>query len=243
MYHLDSGIGTLTFSRISAVCSTGVGLPNHRIPNTPLNGLLAERQGVPMTVENLQDFAKAARAPHFNEFGKGQASFLTKNHPLTPFYVVPASSQNVSPNDSPGATLPNWNPESTTPLEKQKSQGAQGTDPQQQAYNESQTFAATLNNPNGWAVDPGFAAENTPSSDSSSSNTMQYPYRQADTSNLNKPSDVNMFQFQSGLESFNIPPDWTLTEDVPGEFENTQVGDELNILLEHGTWNNTPPGP
>jgi hypothetical protein len=239
MCHLNPEILTLTSSRISAICSTGVGLPNSRVPNTPLNGILAERQGAPMTVENLHDFAKAAQTAEFRQLREEHTRLSINHHPLTPFYgVVPDNSRTVSPNDSPGAILPNWNPESTTPLEKQN---MQGTDPKRLTNNKSRVFATAGAAPNGWSLDPNFGAENTPPSDSSSSNTMQYPYRQPEPSNLNKPSDFNMFRFQSGLESFDITPDWTLTQVEPGAFENAQVGDDLNILLDPGAWNNTSP--
>ena len=187
-----------------------------------------------MTVENLADLAKAAKATQLGQMSE-QISHIPIRKQAPSFGVMSVSSQDASPDANLDSMQPNWNAESTATLETQRVLGA---DPKQQTYYEPRASAATLGTSDNWALDPGSAAENTPLSESSSSNAFQFPYRQAEVSYPGKPSDFNVFPFQDVLETFNLPPDWNLTQELPGELDNTQVADELNILLEQGTWNN-----
>lgn len=150
---------------------------------------------------------------------------------LRPFYgILPRKPHNTKEVHRPPEGLrekhvhpsfPNWNPPANSALDESPNLN-QNTRHQQQQQRPLESRGFALSNPP-IPADPNpvsagspfnidsFLAGNTPSSDSSSSNTMQVPYRQADSSSHNKSTDHAMFQADSN--SFITASDWT--SDIP----------------------------
>jgi hypothetical protein len=87
------------------------------------------------------------------------------------------------------------------------------------------------------AVEAGPWAGNTPSTDSSSSNTRQYPYRQTDPANSGKSMDYGIFQSHM-MRSSTSPPDWIVQEQFTGmsNMESLHPNDGFDEFLANAPW-------
>jgi len=66
---------------------------NHFIPNTPINGILAERQGQPMAFQDLQDFANTMYTHRNSTNSTDSAEERIHRMLPTPMTAMPASSR------------------------------------------------------------------------------------------------------------------------------------------------------
>lgn len=186
--------------------------------------------------------------PHFGILPRELPDSPTANHPPEGIH------EHVHP------SLPNWNQPPNTALDG-PSNSNQFNKQQQSVSFESQNFAssnpvpADPNAPAGGSpfnIDS-FLAGNTPSSDSSGSNAIQFPYRQGGpNSNNQSPPDYSMFQ--GDPNSFIATTDWTT--DIPF---NTETQDDLygtlvsdrrpsptdaaRVFMETQSWSQNPQPP
>jgi hypothetical protein len=157
-------------------------------------------------------------------------------------------------------SLPNWNPPSNTALDG--SSNPKQPNQQQQQNTSFQTSGFALTNPP-VPADPNaptggspfnidsFLAGNTPSSDSSSSNTMQFPYRQADPNNQNKSPhdytitqpDSNDFLIATADWMTNQPFNTDLQDDTYSFPSDRQPSDEARQFIDTESWGRNPGPP
>ena len=160
----------------------------------------------------------------------------SSHSPLPPFGILPRNSPGSPKVNHPPEgihehvhpSLPNWNPPSGTALDgpsnsNQFNKQQQGVSFESQNFASSNPVPAEPNAPAGGSpfnIDS-FLAGNTPSSDSSGSNAIQFPYRQGGPhSNNQSPPDYSMFQ--ADPNSFIATADWTT--EIPF---NTEPQDDL----------------
>ncbi len=173
------------------------------VPNIPLNGILAERNGKPMTVADLKSFTtpESSNLPSaskgFNQYPSakrtGSESTSTGDPPsLTPpFSGIIAGSDSTSSRASPGATnvsVPGWefgikgpdqnyewNPNQPASVGSGLKIGASFASPQN---------GGIPNMPSGPFEQSNIRSENDSASNPSIPNTLQYPFRQASINRL-----------------------------------------------------------
>jgi hypothetical protein len=82
---------------------------------------------------------------------------------------------------------------------------------------------------------------NTPSSDSSSSNTRQFPFRQSESSSRKESAPSQNTWLPEGTPNFfTATPDWTMTQDELHNLENQQIITDPNAYLDDAIWNHDP---
>lgn len=253
------------------IASSGIKIG--RMPNIPMNGIIPSRGGAPMSVEDLRTFWEPSYTnengsvqvqevcQYMSNMGKGNQFFgVIPRKPEAAEKVVHLPPEGLRdkhvhpsyPNWDPPASSALSNPDHNTQSKQQKqapfetSSFAQSDPPVPTEPNVATTGGSPFN------IDS-FLAGNTPSSDSSSSRTMQMPYRQAGSSNHQSP-DYSMFQ-ASDPSSFLTASDWTSdmplsAEQFDGVFGNPrnpqgpQATDAARQFFGTESWgeNPTPPG-
>lgn len=199
---------------------------NNEIPNIPINGLLAERNGVPMTVVNLQSYATSTVPT--SEMGCGASQFTLRNSSGRDFTAAPGIVPGRSGSTS-AANSPNNQPVSMD------SHGKINLNRQVFNSNTSNTNAALKDSHQDSSASPSYG---TPSS--GSSNTMQVPYRQAEPKNTAKPvgtfmdtagqvKTVDMFPWNDP-NPFTTPSEWTPPQQIYDDFEG------VNAFLRNSGW-------
>jgi hypothetical protein len=216
---------------------------NKVIPNIPINGLIAERQGRPMTMEDLCSFAEFSHG-QVGGYADAQNGAETYHKlgvtPLTG--ILPASSRGVSPRDSPGTTvpphLPHWNVSGKKPYLSQNVRQDSSIPPSFTGASATTSFTPTVNDVIDACSYSNFVqpsapiAGNTPSSDSSTPNTMQYPYRQAES----RSHEESTYNFDVDTSPFTTPSKWT-PQDASVTFEKpAKRSHDFNSFLEDQMW-------
>jgi len=224
------------------------------LPSGTGNGLLAERQGVSMTLDNNCSFSKISAPPGFQQEG---GSNVVGKHNLVPLYgIMPATSRSASPRNSPSSTtsgpVPDWisHPQAAT---NRTQSTATNFKTRSFITGASSVFTPTSFTPavqseNTFGDVAAFApfdqagtaniASTTPSSDTSSSNTMQYPRRPSDPSSR-APTSYGLFPYEANMDP-NMNPahnQWQATEGQTAFDNPIQAGHNLNQFLEDRMWN------
>jgi hypothetical protein len=216
-------------SGISVSCKSsgkiGVG-----IPNTPINGINPMRRGTPMTISDLRAFGQSSSSTdadgvpevclYIASVAKGKVGASTTTSPF--MGILP-----LRPSDGPivhpppeglhghvHPSFPNWNPPPNSALHQ--SPKLDQNNQQHHVPVESHDFVSSNPpvpaDPNAVAAGSpfnidSFLAGNTPSSDSSGSNAMQFPYRTPESRENGKSIDYPMFQ--GDPNSLIATADWT----------------------------------
>jgi hypothetical protein len=224
-----------------------------------MNGLLANRNGLPMTTENLQSFlstnsfppencpvaakvfmdstvnlgpvpsndavnwpvaAVAAKAFMLNE--DGDSISRTERTPM--LSSVPAFKPGQLPAESTSVT-------GSVPIYQSTINSTSQTTDANREKEISDDITLEI------AVEAGPWAGNTPSTDSSSSNTRQYPYRQTDPANYGKSMDYGIFQSDM-MRSSTSPPDWIMQEEFTGmsNMDSLHPNDGFDEFLASAPW-------
>jgi len=197
-----------------------------------------------MTVQEIQNFAK--NDPH--EKGKDKASpRIDGTSNVLPLYGVnPPTSASQSPRDMSSTTGPYQDPWTKQPLDRSHTSYHAGNNhgshvippitpmvPGEQfrdlsPLGHAESIHTTLSG-------------NTPSSDTSSSNTRQFPYRQSESGSrkASAPSQ-NTWLSEETPGFFAATPDWTMTQDELQNLENQQMITDPNAYLDESIWNHDP---
>jgi hypothetical protein len=228
------------------------------IPNTPMNGLLASRNGLPMTTENLQSFLSTSSFPPEN-CPVAAKVFMDSTVNLGPVPSNDASNWPVAAVAAKAFGL-NEDGDSSSRTERTPMLSSMpGFKPGQLPAGTSvtgsvHTYQSTINS-TGQTADANREKErsddttleiaveacpwagNTPSTDSSSSNTRQYPYRQPDPSNYGKSIDHGIFQSDM-MRSSTSPPDWIMQEEFTGmsNMDSLHPNDGFDEFLANAPW-------
>lgn len=188
-------------------------------PNIPMNGLLAERKGAPMTVTEIQSFVQQERiAPPWTP---RQGAWTPRSEAA--LHGVMLATKGTDQSDS--------NRVFVDPFSREEHK-----DPHDFTSNAIPPMADTQSRDlspmaNSDSV-PTTLSGNTPSSDYSGSNSKQFPYRPSEP-DAHKKSSVAQ---ETGIFSTTIH-DWTLTQDELNEFENQQAIADSNVFLDDAIWN------
>lgn len=257
------GSGISIASKFSGKMGTG-------IPNTPMNGINPMRRGAPMTVSDLHAFGESSTStdvdgvlelcPYITSVSKGRVR--ADSPPL--MGVLPGR-----PADSPivhrppeglhahlHPSFPNWNPPPKSALHQ--SPKLNQDNQQHQGPVESRDFTSSSPpvppDPN--AVSGGspfnidsFLAGNTPSSDSSTSNTMQFPYRTSESRDKSKSTDYPMFH--GDPNSLIATADWTTETPFNSELQDgmhnlpdvIRTTDAARQFFDSEFWSQNPGPP
>ena len=252
------------------------GIKVGRIPNIPMNGILPSRGGAPMSVEDLKSLWDSSftdetgnvqvqqPCPYISNMAKGSKFFGIMPESFREFSKTEkVVYQPEPPGDSrdehvlPG--IPNWDPPANPALsnpdhdiqQKQQTQPSLTTSrfPSIPPIPSEPNVPTTGSSP--FDIDS-FLPGNTPSSESSSSRTMQMPYRQG-SSNHQSP-DYSMFQARDP-NSFLTASDWNsnISLDPPDQFDGVfrnprdpraiQATDAARQFFGAESWKDaTPPG-
>jgi hypothetical protein len=175
--------------------------------NSPLFGILPRRS---------PESPKVAHPP-YGIFGAPESSKV--NHPPEGIH------EHIHP------SLPNWNPPSNTALDGSTNPNQPNHQQQQNVHFEMSGFPlsdppvpADPSAPAGGSpfnIDS-FLAGNTPSSDSSGSNTMQFPYRRADSNSQTKSPPDYTITLPDPNDLYVAPADWMTNQPF-----NTESQDEI----------------
>jgi len=202
--------------------AAGLKPPKHagnvnRIPNTPINGLLADRNGVPMTVDNLHHYASAA-VPTSRVGGDGAQFTIRSGGSVTECAshmggIIPILSDSSSAAESPNDAQPHWT----------------GSAPSMnglKAKPDDSRNKSSVDN----SGSPNFA---TP--DSGTSNTMQFPFRQSsDTTSQGK--SVDLFPWAEP-NPFTTPSEWG----APGaSADKYDLAEGVESFLQNNGWDHDP---
>lgn len=196
-------------------------------PNTPMNGIVAERRGAPMTVAEIQNFVQDQRvAPQTsgsdNVFGSILPALTGIKFPLgtnvgSPPYVENFSRQPLESSNTSYANSNNHRAHMipSVPPIVQGDDGFQDLSPL--ANSDSVTTAPS---------------RNTPSPDISSSNTRRVPYRPYEAESSKTTTPPQIFWPPTGNASF-LTTEWTMTPDELNDFANQQAIADPNDTI----WN------
>ncbi|KAG4433416.1 hypothetical protein IFR05_011102 [Cadophora sp. M221] len=180
------------------------------IPNTPINGLLADRNGVPMTVDNLNHYASTA-VPTSSIGGDGAQFTITNGGSISSCVanmgIMPMRSDSSSAAESPND--PQWN--ASCPL-----MTGLNPKPGDNQKNPSVDKAAS----------PNFGTPN-----SVDSNPIQLPHRQADTAG--QTNSVDMFPWAEP-NPFVTPSHWETAAD---KFD---LAEGVESFLQNNGWDHDP---
>lgn len=226
---LDIEVGGIKLPGVSNSKTSNKDSPRQystNIPNTPMNGILAERDGAAMTVHEMQSFVQDMNAvqtkPPHQSFGG----------------IIPTPSGTSPPCQNKGKT-PVSNTFSRSPFDSnhpvyQASNDARAIPPipqMTQRPNQFQDVSPLAN------ADSMQTSGNTPSSNSSTSNTQQFPYRPFEPDNLNKDLGHSRIPWPPEGGSFFLQDSaWTWTQEALSEFENQQIANDPNTYLEESVW-------
>ncbi|TVY56061.1 Citrinin biosynthesis transcriptional activator mrl3 [Lachnellula cervina] len=196
-------------------------------PNTPMNGIVAERRGAPMTVAEIQNFVQDQRvAPQAsgsdNVFGSILPALTGIKFPLgtnvgSPPYVENFSRQPLESSNTSYANSNNHRAHMipSVPPIVQGDDGFRDLSPL--ANSDSVTTAPS---------------RNTPSPDISSSNTRRVPYRPYEAESSKTTTPPQIFWPPTGNASF-LTTEWTMTPDELNDFANQQAIADPNDTI----WN------
>lgn len=195
--------------------SKHAGDANH-IPNIPINGLLADRNGVPMTVDNLNHYASTA-VPSSSVGASGSQFTIRLGSSVmdctSHMGIIPIRSDSSSAADSPNDPQPHWT--GTVPLMT----GLKGTADDSRKRSSVEISAS-----------PKFA---TP--DSGTSSTMQFTYRQA-TDITGQGNPVDMFPWAEP-NPFTTPSEWS----APGaSADKYDLAEGVESFLQNNGWDHDP---
>jgi hypothetical protein len=218
-----------------------------------MNGILADRNGLPMTAENLQSFLTPSFPPEncpvaakaFMDLTGNTASSVPSNEAFGRTNVGFMLNEGGGTSSREGPTpilsfMPGWKA-GQIPVESTRfnssvpaTQNTNSIDQTTDTNGEMEAFNVTVLG-NGVAARPW--TENTPSSDSSSSNTRQYPYRQVDPSNYGKSMDYGIFQADM-VRSSTLPPDWIMQEELAGmaNMDSLHPNDGFDEFIANAPW-------
>lgn len=203
-----------------------------------MNGLLVAREGMPMTIEEMQSFAQKE---------KDKASPRTDGiHDVVPLYGVhPPTSTSQSPPDINPTTDPyldTWSnqPYLSNPSYHSGSKHGSNVIPPIAPMVQGDQFREI--SPLGHSDSiPTTLSGNTPSSDTSSSNARQFPYRQSESSSRKASTPQNTWLPPEGTPNFfTATPDWTMTQDELHNLEIQQIITDPNAYLDDALWNHDP---
>jgi hypothetical protein len=191
-----------------------------------------------MTVEDIQNFAQKE---------KDKALPRTDGiHNVVPLYGVnPPTSASQSPPDINSTTDPYLDPWAKQPYISSSSFHA-GNNPGDHAIPPITSMAQGDQfrdiSPLGHSDSiPTTLSGNTPSSDTSSSNTRQFPYRQSESSSRKESAPSQNPWLPEGTPNFfTATPDWTMTQDELQNLENQQMITDPNAYLDESIWNHDP---
>ena len=195
-------------------------------PNTPMNGILAERRGVPMTVAEIQNFIQDRRVAPQTSVGE---NVFADN--------LPALGSIKFPEDTNFASTTYVENFSRQPLEANNTnkRGAHiipRIPPIVQGDDGFQDLSPLANSDSG-ATPP---SRNTPSSNTSSSNTTQFPYRPSETDRSKTTAPPQVPWPPTGNTAF-FSTDWTMDPDELNDFANQQAIADSDAFLDETIWN------
>ncbi|TVY37892.1 Citrinin biosynthesis transcriptional activator [Lachnellula occidentalis] len=197
-------------------------------PNTPMNGIVAERRGVPMSVAELQHFVQDERvAP------RRSASDTA--------FILPALTGIKFPSGTNMGSTPYVENFSRQPLESSITSHVNSNDygthviPPIPPIGQGNAGFRDLSSQANLGSMATAQSRNTPSSDTASSNTKQFPYRPSEADD-NKTTAATHFPWpHTGNNSF-LTTDWTMTANELNEFANQAIADP-NAYLDEAIWN------
>jgi len=229
---------------ISGIFNTPEVEPPHLLstgfPNTPMNGLLAERAGAPMTIAEIQNFIQDE---HVSQ------SWTSRIDPANKIFAGatyrPAASGSQSPPDTGTANAPHGGTFSRQPIDSRHTSYQASNDrsthvvppipPMAQGENQFQDLSPLANSDSM----PTNLSGNTPSSDSSSSNPKQFPYRPSEPDSRKTSSVPSRNPWPRGTNPL-LTTDWTMTQDELDDFEHQQLIVDSNAYLDEAIWNHDP---